>query len=321
VSGQRGAALVVALLVVALVTLLAVTLSRDFLLLLRRVENQLHAEQAQSYLRGAEGVARAVLMQDAQGGGTRDSLDEAWGQELRFATDFGWISGRLEDMQGRLNLNALGYSEARQGSYSPVQERLIRLLQLLPLERALNLEEAQALTEAITDWIDADDEVSGFGGAESDYYARAEPAGRPANGPIAAPSELRRVKGMRADVYRALAPLVTVRPAIAGSLNVNTAPPLVLASINRRGDLRPLAEAELEALRVARAGPVEDAAGLLHGVLGEGQVEIEGLGVGSNWFMLAAETEFMGRSYRLNSLLRRNPDHSVQVVARSYGEW
>src|SRR5690606_22878063 len=96
-----------------------------------------------------------------------------------------------------------------EGGYSVAQARLIRLLQALPLEPALTPEEAQALTESISDWIDADDEVSGFGGAESDYYARAEPALRPPNGPLAAPSELRQVKGMRADIWRELAPLVT----------------------------------------------------------------------------------------------------------------
>ena len=84
---MNGAALVVALLAVSIVTLLSVALSSDFLLLFRRVENQLRAEQADSYLRGAEGVARAVLLQDGQGGNPRDSFDEPWHDELQFATD------------------------------------------------------------------------------------------------------------------------------------------------------------------------------------------------------------------------------------------
>jgi general secretion pathway protein K len=322
----RGAALVVALLVVAVVTLLAVTLSSDFLLLFRRVENQLHGEQAHSYLRGAEGVARAVLLQDLLRGNARDSLDEPWQDELQFATDFGWIAGRLHDVQGRFNLNALGQSAApAEGGYSVAQERFIRLLQALPLEEKPTLEEAQAIAEAVTDWIDADDTVSGFGGAESDYYARVEPAsGRPANRAIASPSELRWVKGMRADVYRALEPLVTAWPALGGGININTAPPPVLASINARGDLQPLAQADLETLLEARGETgFDDVAAAFSGGPFEGrEIDVGDLGVGSNYFMLEAETEFMGRPYRLYSLLRRNPgDNSVRVIARSYGEW
>lgn len=322
---MNGAALVVALLAVAIVTLLSVALSSDFLLLFRRVENQLHAEQAYSYLRGAEGVARAVLLQDAQGGNPRDSFDEPWHDELQFATDFGWIAGHIEDMQGRFNLNNLARrGEVPRGQLTPAQQQLIRLLQTLQLKERLPLDEAQVLVEAITDWVDADDDVTGFGGAESDYYARLDPvAGRVANRPLSAPSELRWVRGMTPEIYRALAPLVTVWPAEGGSVNINTAPAPVLASINIAGELAPLSQSDLEALLQARGEVGFDDVNAAFAVppFAGRQFDLSQLGIASDWFMLHAETEVAGRRYRATALLRRDGDRQVQVVARSYGEW
>ena len=52
---QRGAALVVAMLVFALVAALMVGLQRDFTLTLQRGTHQLFSEQAWAYLLGAEG--------------------------------------------------------------------------------------------------------------------------------------------------------------------------------------------------------------------------------------------------------------------------
>lgn len=322
---SNGAALIVALLAVAIVTLLSVTLSSDFLLLFRRVENQLHAEQAVSYLRGAEGVARAVLLQDSQQGNTRDSFDEPWHDDLRFATDFGWIAGNLEDMQGRFNINNLAQRGATpKGQLTAAQQQLIRLLQTLELKEPLAVDEAQELVEAITDWVDSDDDVSGFGGAESDYYADLEPtAGRAANRGIVAPSELRWVRGMTPEIYRALAPLVTAWPPGGGSVNINTALPQVLASINVEGDLTPLAKAEVEMLLEARgATGFNDVNSVFAAPPFAGRnFDLSQLGVASDWFMLHAETEFAGRSYRASSLLLRDGSDRVQVVARSLGEW
>lgn len=320
---QRGAALIVALVVVALVALLAVTLSGDFLLLFRRVENQQHSEQAYAYLLGAEGVARAGLLQDLREDKVHDHLAEPWAEEQKFPTDYGWITGRLIDLQGRFNLNNLAGGTPRQGGHSLSQERLIRLLQTLALEEPLRPEEAQALTEAITDWIDGDDNVSGLGGAESQYYAEAEPPGRPANRPLASASELMYVRGMTPEIYRALAPLVTVWPVRGGSININTAPPQVLASINTAGQLQPLDKAELDFLLQQRGETYLTSLDAFNaGVLQGRNIDTGELALRSDYFALAAQTEFQGRRYTLNSVLKRDAGrNTVRVVMRSYGEW
>lgn len=340
---QCGAALVVALLVVAMVVLLATALSSDFLLMFRRVENQLHNEQAYAYMRGAEALSRATLLYDLQKDdkNRNDNLTEDWAQSQQFPTDYGWIGGQLEDLQGRFNLNRLagagtgaGSNPQQPGTYSPAQRQFIRLLLALNLEEPLNLDEAQALTDAVTDWIDSDDNVSNLSGAESQFYESAEPPGRPANRALVGISELMMVRGMRADIYRALAPLVTVWPsgtASGGSdaINVNTAPVEVLRSLGGPNDLNPLSEGEVEVLLEARKAPkfirdISELTTLLtSGVLQSKNIPAAGLGVSSNYFLLNTVTDFQEHRYAMRSILHRKSDgkKTAEVIARSFGDW
>lgn len=339
---QRGAALIVALLVVAMVVLLGTTLSSDFLLMFRRVENQLHSEQAYAYLLGAEGLARAALLQDLipreDNDGKVDSLDEDWAQEMRLPTDFGWIGGYVEDAQGRFNINTLAAAKAGsggqpQGGVTPAQSQFVRLLLSLPLKKPLELADAQALTEAIGDWIDSNDEVSGLGGAESQYYTHADPPGRPGNRDMVSPSELMWVKGMSPEIYRALAPLITVWPGSTGAggaagtqnININTAPPGVLACLGGNGDPQPLGEAEIAQIVEERKQrrffkSVDELRNMP--ALQARQIATDNLSVSSSYFILNAQTEFQGRMYSLHSLLYRDSSkRSVRVIERTLGEW
>lgn len=327
----RGAALVVALLIVAMVAMLATALSSDFLLMFRRVENQLYSEQAYAYLLGAEELARAALLQDLlhDGAQRNDNLEEAWAQPQKFPTDNGWIAGQVEDLQGRFNLNSLiatgPQPGAQPGTHSAAQNQLIRLLQTLKLETPLALDQAQAITEAITDWIDADDEVSGLGGAESQYYAQTEPMQRPANRAMVSPSELMLVKGMTPEIYRALAPLVSVWPSKSAALNINTASPQVLRSLGAQQDTVPLGDNDLDYLMQGRESPkyFTDKTIVKNGVLKDRNIDDVGLTLQSDYFLLNATTEFEGHRYSLHSVLHRTAEKPwhVDVIARTFGEW
>lgn len=332
---QRGAALVVALLIVAMVVMLGTALSSDFLLMFRRVENQLYSEQAYAYLQGAEELARAALLQDFQRDGDKrnDNLAEPWAQEQKFPTDYGWIVGQIEDLSGRFNVNGLTSQTGQDGAaggHSAAQNQFIRLLLSLKLEEPLSLDQAQALTEAVTDWVDSNDEVDGLGGAESQYYAQAEPMGRPANGPMASPSELLWVKGMTREIYRALAPLVTVWPNEGSKLNVlnlNTASVQVLRSLGEIKSTEPLNESEADFLLQARTDQkyFTDPSIVTTGILQGKQIDPTNLQIlSSDYFMLHTTTEFQGHRYSMQSLLHRRSDKKpvrVDVEARTYGEW
>ena len=114
---QRGAALVVALLIFAVAAALMVGLQRDFTLHAQRAANAFVQEQGWQYLLGAEDLAAIALRldgeQDAAREQPRDDLTELWAQE---ATPYpldegGWLAGQLEDLQGRFNLNNLVVGE------------------------------------------------------------------------------------------------------------------------------------------------------------------------------------------------------------------
>ena len=322
---QQGAALILALVVVVMVVLLASTLNSDFLVTFRRVENQLHGKQAFAYLRGAEGIARQILQQDFLASPDKDHRSEGWlEQRVEFPMEQGAIAGTLCDLQARFNLNNL--TGAATG-FNAEQQIFIRLLQTLDLETTLDEQQAKDITSAITDWIDADD-ISVNSGDENAYYADLEVPMRSGNQNLHSVSELRWVKGMTPELYRALEPLVVVLP-VGVSLNVNTATAPVLRAINTDKNLQPLPEGDAETIVSDRDGNVD--AGLSQQKTGfeslqdfvasHPATDISGpnLSVKSSYFLLKTETIFLDREARLFSVLYRDDNGGIKTIARAQG--
>lgn len=328
--GQRGVALVVALLVFALSAALLVAMQRDFTLSYQRAANRLAAEQAWAYLRGAEELATLALQldhdADLQREAPRDDLTELWAQEAApYALDEGgWLLGSLIDLQGRFNLNSLaeqlagGVGDAPR--YTAAQQVFIRLLQSFE-EIALTEYEAIAVTESIGDWIDADGEPR-MNGAEAAAYSNRDPGYLPGNRPMADVSELRAVANMTPALYRALEPLVTVWPQTPAQINVHTAPPLLLRAFNGDGNLQPLSAMDgetLAALRAETGFANRDeflAQEVFAGAAMDGAASL--LGESSRFFRLDARVEIAGRQQRLYSILRREA-RQVDVLLRARG--
>ncbi len=333
-GAQRGVALVVALLVFGLSAALLVAMQSEFTLFYQRGSNLFFAEQGQAYLRGAEELATMALVMDHDADQAReqprDDLAEIWAQQATpYALDEGgWLVGSLEDLQGRFNLNTLATSLAGGDAggadgarFTPAQAFFIRLLQALP-EAALDAQEAIAVTQAIGDWLDSDT-ITRPSGAEDDFYSGQSPPYRAANRAMASASELRAVANVTPELYRALAPLVTVWPQIPAALNIHTAPLPLLRAINGDNELQPLSEAYGEALFQRQRGEggfasvddlLEDPAfsdkelGDVRSLLGES----------SSWFLLTAEVEVADRNMRLYSVLHRD-ERTVRALARASG--
>jgi general secretion pathway protein K len=328
---QRGAALVVALLVFALSTALIVAMKSEFNRFYQRSANALQAEQAYAYLRGAEDLAGMALLIDYdsdQGSEQpRDDLEEIWAQPTTpyALEEGGWLVGSLEDLQGRFNLNTLvGRVKEDQDNirFTAAQEQFIRLLQALE-DPAVSEQEAILITAAIGDWLDQDDAPSA-NGAEDDFYFSRDPAHRAANRPMASASELRAVANMTADIYQALLPWVTVWPQIPAPLNIHTAPATVLRSINVDKNLSPLTEADALSLVDYRENAgftdVDDfLANAVFGAKPEQMAGIKGiLGQASSYFLLRAEVEVADSNMRLYSVLQRS-QRSITALARANG--
>jgi type II secretory pathway component PulK len=79
---QRGVAVLIAMLVVTVGTIIAVNLMWEGTLDLRRAESALAADQGLMYVQGAEAWAADILRQDIVDSPDTDNLSEAWAFEL-----------------------------------------------------------------------------------------------------------------------------------------------------------------------------------------------------------------------------------------------
>jgi general secretion pathway protein K len=323
-SKQHGAALIVALMVVALVAMLAITLGNDFMVATKRVQHQVYSQQAYTYLLGADGFARKWLLDDIkEDDNESDSEFDIWNAELDIPTDQGLLSGQLSDLQGRFNLNNLvGLKVLADGKYPPQQQGFIRLLQTLELEQELDEAAAEELSNALLDWLDDNDDERPEGGAESGYYSDNKPYSRVAGVAMMRVSELRMVKGFSAEIVKALSPYITVWPMDGDSkININTATLNVLRSLNTDNDLQPLNISDAQYIieqRESEEGLVEKSAVFEKGSLKGRGIVTGGVGYTSDYFLLSTETLFLDQWFRLYSVIQRNtPEKTIRVVARN----
>ena len=191
--------------------------------------------QADSWAQAGLDWARGILAEDARAGAT-DTLDEDWARPLAgLPVERALVSGAIVDLQSRFNLNNVVNGGRR--SDADVQI-LTRLLESLGLDAGLAL--------AVLDWVDADSDLAGNGGAEDAYYLGLARPHRAANRPLAQVEELYAVRGFDARAVATLRPFVTALPART-AVNANTAAPEVLAAI-----LPSLSREEIRALVSAR---------------------------------------------------------------------
>ncbi|MGA8050594.1 MAG: type II secretion system minor pseudopilin GspK, partial [Burkholderiales bacterium] len=216
---QRGVAIVLAMGVMALAALAAGAMLISQSTWSREVELNGDHVQAQTLVRAGVDWARAVLSDDRRMGNV-DYLGEPWALKLPpMPVDNGELAGHLTDSQGRFNLNNL----AAGGKIDVVQlEHFRRLLAILELP--------PELADTLADWIDADGVPQPNDGAEDSYYTSLQPPYLTANRPLTDVAELALVRGFDEGVRAQLAPFVSALPRFT-PVNVNTAPPEVLAAI------------------------------------------------------------------------------------------
>jgi Type II secretory pathway, component PulK len=339
-SKQAGVALILALLVVALVAAIAVELSWKFDLSVTRSANRWYGVQADAYLLGAEEVGVFLLETDAdedsQDGILSDTLTEIWATSQQFPTDEGWLRASLEDAQGRFNINALvKKAQKPNGNKTPApwqkwtaaQRRFIRLLQTIEIEPEVYMDQqvAMSLTEAVIDWVDKDSKVTGFGGAESDYYGQLEPPFVIANRPMISVSELNIIRGMTPQLYQALLPLVIALPDEEATLNVNTMPFELIRTINSKTELYPSTVDDAQYIFEERGAGFDDieafkTSGAVDQVVGGGggntNLDTDGLGVASKYFLMFGDTA-VGETIRQRKTLMHREGNKVTILRRT----
>ena len=192
---QEGAALV---LVIWLATLLAVVAS-SFIFAART--DALVIRNSLSLAR-AEAIADAAVQRAVFEVYRIDNAPDAWrrdGSARLWAFDGAAVKVEMRDESARIDLNSA--SDA--------------LLRGLLVSTGLADEDANRLLDAILDWRDPD-ALKRLNGAEESDYRAAGLAWRPANAPFQAVEELQLVLGMRPEIYRRIAPMITVHSRQAG---------------------------------------------------------------------------------------------------------
>jgi general secretion pathway protein K len=324
---QRGVALIIALILVALATILASKLSYEGFLERRRTIGILAAEQALHFGMGAEALAADVLAQDAQNSPQTTTLSGPWAQPTQpmpitpqddpEGEPIGTLQGQLEDMQGRFNLNNLGHVTEGTGTTGSATATTQDAEYLAQFERLLQLVGLEPKWAGLArDWIDADDIPGNPDGAEDQVYTSQTPPYRTGNWPMMSPTELMNLPGFGADRYRKIEPYVTALPTAQSPINICTAPAPVLESLadNLNG------EYSAETLANGRkSGCFPDQTAFTN-ILGKSAGALRGRYVtNSQYFRLTTHVTLGTTEFTLYSLLVRTTGGKVTPLLRSFG--
>jgi general secretion pathway protein K len=304
---QRGVALITAVLVVALATMLAINVTFRGMLDQRRSANLFAFDQGFEVALGAEAWAADFLRKDAQET-QQDHLGETWAQSmppLPIDEGVGTVEGRLEDLQGRFNLNNLVFSDGTPNELAISQlERILAMVDLEP-----------TWAVAIADWIDGDVNPGFPDGAEDSIYTGMDPPHLTANMPITRTSELLVLPEFGIERYRRLQPYVTALPA-GTKLNVCTASGVVLDSLLEERNFSLMQD--LATRRKEGCFPTtEDIRGTLDQA-GYDQVK-DTIGEASSYFRATIWVTIGTTQFTLYSLLARGGAGSIRPLLRSFG--
>jgi general secretion pathway protein K len=222
-SRQQGAALLMALFVAAIATLIVSGLFWRQFVLVRTIDNQQLMSQSRLLLRGALDWARTILREDAAQT-SYDDLSEPWAQPLAETrldqlgessalASQASMSGSIEDAQSRLNLRNLVRADGSPDeAQSAVLARLVSELQL-----------PQPTTDLITVYMAQ--AVSPLAGVNP----AAPPVDRNQPLPPVFPEDVARIPGLDPAVGPRLAPYIVVLDQRT-PVNFNTASAEVIAA-------------------------------------------------------------------------------------------
>jgi general secretion pathway protein K len=221
----RGVALITAVLIAALAGSVASRLAWDNALEIRRTTVTLYRDQAIEIAFGAESWLEQILAQDFEDSDA-DHLGEVWAADLPGlpieGVENGEVFGKVEDLQGRFNINNLI------GPDGKVDQAALQQFQRLLVALGLDLRFAAIAA----DWLDSDQNPSFPDGAEDSIYTGFVPPYRTADQILSSASELAALQGMDKKSLDALLPYVTALPKHT-KINVNTASGPVLQSLDQ----------------------------------------------------------------------------------------
>lgn len=228
---QKGAALIIVLLLFAVLVALAVEVMYRLDHFRTRTGNLLGWDQRYQYAIAAETLAIQALIDDLENDRnnnsiTDDCVSDRWGATLPpMPYEQAMLNASVQDLQGRFNINWLVTPQPP--NYERNVDAIARLEQLLAVLLP-DPSRASVLSMEMADWIDSNNLVDGIDGAEDgEYRDRRTP-----NLPAAHESEMRALRSFA--VEQGLPDLfwshLTALPPLT-RLNINTAPVPVLDAV------------------------------------------------------------------------------------------
>jgi len=224
-AGQRGFALLAVLWLVMLLALIAASFTKTARTQIDLGRNAVEKAKAQAL--ADAGVNRAIL------GLLEPDPTARWradGTPYVLSLGSGEVRIAIQDEAGKIDLNVAS-DQLLQGLFTSI---------------GLASDEASALVDAIADFRDPDD-LRRLNGAEDDDYRAAGLSWEAKDAPIEAIEELQQVFGMTPELYRRIAPLLTVHSWEDG-IDPLVAPAQTLAAVPG------ITPAQVEAVLAARAG-------------------------------------------------------------------
>jgi general secretion pathway protein K len=307
---QRGAAVLLALFVAALATMIVSALFYRQFVLLRTIENQQLMAQSRLLLRGALDWGRAILREDANRS-SYDALSEPWAQplaetrldqlgETSVLASQASIAGSMEDAQSRLNLrNLIDKGEIVESELEALR-RLCTLLQV-PQQSADLIAQRMQLAMPST--------VVDDGGRMPDSMQAGE-ATRPI--PLMLPQDLISIPGISGEAAQRLAPYIVVLDERT-PVNVNTARPEVIAARVPEMSLSDARALVAERERISyfnNVGEVRTRLGAKANGVGEADIA-----TASRFFFVRGEVKLDRAVTRMEALVRRGvPGQGIQPV-------
>ena len=307
---QQGAAVLLALFVAALATMIVSALFYRQFVLLRTIENQQLMAQSRLLLRGALDWGRAILREDANRS-SYDALSEPWAQplaetrldqlgETSVLAAQASIAGSMEDAQSRLNLrNLIDKGEIVESELDALRQ-LCTLLQV-PQQTADLI--AQRMQLALPSNV-VDD------GGRAANSIGVDGAPRPI--PLMLPQDLLSIPGISAEAAQRLAPYIVVLDERT-PVNVNTARPEVIAARVPEMSLSDARALVAERERISyfnNVGEVRTRLGAKANGVGEADIA-----TASRFFFVRGEVKLDRAVTRMEALVRRGvPGQGIQPV-------
>jgi general secretion pathway protein K len=307
---QRGIALLVAILLVALGTIIAAAMAYDNAMTARRAAASFDFDQALLVAEGAEALAAYGLQLTVSQSSQYIYPGQPWSQPLRptEVVPGVMLQASLEDLQGRFNVNALVGTDGNtpnQGAIAAFQ-RLLTMLALDP-----------KYADLLVDWIDKNTTPLPDG-AEDSVYMEIDPPFRTPNLPITSTSELMALPGFTRADFNKLAPYIAALP-LGTKINLCSASPQVLDALSgvQQYSVNP---AGFEQDRAANGGCFPTPAQFL-GVITNPALKQQLtplVAQTSSWFRLTSFVGAGSTEFAIYTTLYLNQTHQVRPVMRSF---